>query len=78
MTSPSLRFRPATVADRDVILRHRRGMFRDMGQGTGAELDRMVEATKPWLERALADGSYPGWLAECKGRVVASSPVEGF
>ena len=60
MTSPNLRFRPATVADRDVILRHRRGMFRDMGQGTEAELDRMVEATRPWLERALADGSYRG------------------
>jgi GNAT superfamily N-acetyltransferase len=75
MTSTNLRFRPATVADCDVILHHRRGMFRDMGQGTEAELDRMVEATKPWLQRALADGSYRGWLAECEGKVVAGGGI---
>jgi GNAT superfamily N-acetyltransferase len=38
-------------------------MFRDMGKGSPEELDRMVEATKPWLAHSLADGSYHHWLA---------------
>ena len=38
-------------------------MFRDMGEGTVEELDRMVEAATPWLARALANGSYRHWLA---------------
>ena len=75
MTPANLQFRRATVQDRDVILHHRRGMFRDMGQGTETELDRMVEATTPWLERALADGSYQGWLAEYEGKVVAGGGI---
>ena len=67
-------FRPATPDDRDVILHHRRGMFRDMGKGTDRELDVMVSATAPWLAGAMADGSYRGWLAEdTKGNVVAGA-----
>ncbi len=34
-----------------------------MGEGNAEELDRMVEVATPWLERALADGSYLHWLA---------------
>ena len=64
MRSDDITFRPATPRDRDIILRHRRGMFSDMGSGTPEELDAMVEATIPWLNVALADGSYRGWLAE--------------
>src|SRR5262249_32371554 len=52
-----------TVEDCGVILHHRRSMFRDMGSGTADELDRMVEVTRPWLQVALADGSYRGWIA---------------
>ena len=51
-------------------------MFRDMGEGTPAELDRMVEATRPWLEQALSAGSYRAWLAEtADGKVVAGGGV---
>ena len=57
MTDPDITFRPATVEDCEIILRQRRGMFRDMGDGTPVELDRMVEAGRPWMKRALADGS---------------------
>lgn len=64
MPSADTRIRIATAADCPVILRHRRQMFEDMGEGTAEDLDRMVEATAPWLEQALADGSYRGWLAE--------------
>ena len=51
-------------------------MFRDMGQGTADELDRMVEVAKPWLARALADGVYHHWLAvDSAGRVAGGGGV---
>jgi hypothetical protein len=47
-----------------------------MGEGTPAELDRMVEATRPWLQRALTNGSYRAWLAEtAEGKVVAGGGI---
>lgn len=76
MPSPNISFRSATPQDCAVILHHRRSMFHDMGEGTAEELDRMVEATAPWLVRALADGSYRGWLAEdSQGSVVVGGGV---
>jgi GNAT superfamily N-acetyltransferase len=55
--------REASPSELAIILHHRRSMFRDMGEGTVEELDRMVEVARPWLERALANGSYRHWLA---------------
>jgi len=76
MSSLDIRFRDATPLDRDAILHHRRCMFRDMGNGTEAELDAMVETTRPWLERALADGSYRAWLAHTTdGKIVGGGGV---
>ena len=76
MPTLDISFRPATPRDRDVILHHRRSMFRDMGEGTDAELDHMAEATSPWLEQALSDGSYRAWLAHtAEGKVVAGGGI---
>ena len=76
MDESMIQFRPATALDRDIILHQRRSMFRDMGEGTEAELEAMVRATSPWLERALADGSYRAWLARTgDNRVVAGGGV---
>lgn len=51
-------------------------MFRDMGEGTVEELDRMVEVATPWLTQALADGSYRHWLAlDLSGRVAGGGGV---
>ena len=51
-------------------------MFRDMGEGSPEELDRMVEVASPWLARALADGSYRHWLAvDASGRVAGGGGV---
>ena len=55
--------REAAPSESAIILHHRRSMFRDMGEGTVEELDRMVEVARPWLARALADGWYRHWLA---------------
>lgn len=38
-------------------------MFRDMGEGTSEELDRMVGVARPWLLQAMAGGKYRHWLA---------------
>ncbi len=63
MDKTEITIREAGLADLETILHHRRWMFRDMGEGSVEELDRMVEAARPWVARALADGSYHHWLA---------------
>jgi hypothetical protein len=76
MPSDDIIIRPATTEDSPTILHHRRCMFEDMGEGTRQDLDRMIDATTPWLERALADGSYRGWLAQTMGgQVVAGGGI---
>jgi GNAT superfamily N-acetyltransferase len=76
MASTAITIRAAKLEDCSVILHHRRSMFQDMGEGTSEDLDKMVEATAPWLTRALTDGSYQGWLAEhAEGKIVAGGGV---
>lgn len=76
VTQPEITIREATPEDQATILNHRTSMFRDMREGTPQELDRMAELTGPWLARALADGSYRGWLAQdSSGCVVAGAGV---
>jgi GNAT superfamily N-acetyltransferase len=68
--------REAAPSESAIILHHRRSMFRDMGEGTVEQLDRMVEVARPWLARALADGSYRHWLAlDASGRVCGGGGV---
>jgi GNAT superfamily N-acetyltransferase len=70
MTQAEITIREAKAGESAIILHHRRSMFRDMGEGTVEELDRMVEVARLWLARALADGSYRHWLAlDSSGRV---------
>jgi GNAT superfamily N-acetyltransferase len=71
----SPQIRPATVADIDVILHHRRNMFAEMGNGSDKERDAMVAAARPFIEAGLRDGSYRSWLVEVDGRVVAGGGV---
>ncbi|MGB9198503.1 MAG: GNAT family N-acetyltransferase, partial [Terriglobales bacterium] len=63
MDKTGITIREASEAYLETILHHRRSMFRDMAEGTVEELDRMVEVARPWLAKALADGSYRHWLA---------------
>jgi GNAT superfamily N-acetyltransferase len=76
MKLAEITIREAAPTESGIILHHRRSMFRDMGEGTVEELDRMVEVATPWLARALADGSYRHWLAldHC-GRVAGGGGV---
>ena len=76
MTSSDITIREAAASESAIILHHRRSMFRDMGEGTVEELDRMVEVAGPWLARALGDGSYRHWLAiDAAGRVAGGGGV---
>jgi GNAT superfamily N-acetyltransferase len=75
-TQDTIIIREAATSESAVILHHRRSMFRDMGEGTVEELDRMVEVARPWLAKALADGSYRHWLAvDGSGRVAGGGGV---
>jgi len=68
--------REAASSESAMILHHRRSMFRDMGEGSVEELDRMVEVASPWLAQALGDGSYRHWLAlDPSGRVAGGGGV---
>jgi len=70
------RIRPATPLDLDVVLRHRRRMFEEMGFRDPEALEGMLEVSATLLGRGLEDGSYRGWLAEAPdGRVVAGGGV---
>jgi GNAT superfamily N-acetyltransferase len=71
MDANDVTIREAGSGDLETILHHRRSMFRDMSEGSVEELDRMVEVARPWLARALADGSYRHWLATDSSGVVA-------
>ena len=62
--------RPLTVSDLDLVVRHRKGMFREMGRPE-EELAAMSAGFRPWLEPRLRDGSYLGWVIEQEGAAVA-------
>ncbi|MFZ0480470.1 MAG: GNAT family N-acetyltransferase [Terriglobales bacterium] len=76
MTADTITIREAGPQDLETILHHRRSMFRDMAEGTVEELDGMVEVARPWVARALADGTYKHWLAiDSQGRVAGGGGV---
>jgi GNAT superfamily N-acetyltransferase len=55
--------RAATMADIPSLLRHRRMMWWDMGRRNEEALALMELAAREYFERAVADGSYRGFLA---------------
>ena len=76
MMAAEITIREALPSESAIILHHRRSMFRDMGEGTVEELDRMVAVARPWLARAISDGSYRHWLAlDASGSVAGGGGV---
>ena len=69
------RLRVATVADAEVIARHRVAMFRDMRALDERDADVLHDASLAYLRRALADGAYRGWVVERDGVVVAGGAI---
>ena len=64
--------RMAIVNDAPIIVHHRRAMFTGMGHTDIAGLDAMDAAFAPYVRRAIADGSYRGWLAVTSERRVVA------
>jgi GNAT superfamily N-acetyltransferase len=67
--------RQVTPDDIPELLRHRRGMYEDMGYSDPASLATMASTCEPYLATALQDGSVQGWLAAVGDRVVAGGFV---
>jgi GNAT superfamily N-acetyltransferase len=64
------RVRPATIADADVLVRHRLAMFEEMGIPLDA--DGLTSAFRTWLQAQMPAGVYRAWLVEgADGRIVA-------
>ena len=55
--------RAATAADIPVLLHHRRMMWWDMGRRDEAALQLMAQAAGEYFPKAIADGTYRGFLA---------------
>jgi GNAT superfamily N-acetyltransferase len=71
---PTYRVREATLEDLDVLVRHRVGMFADMG----AELDveAIETAFRAWLRMTMSSGEYYAWVCETpSGEIVAGAGI---
>jgi GNAT superfamily N-acetyltransferase len=62
--------RPATLADADALVRHRIGMFTDMGVPLDAAA--LESAFRAWLAETMPAGVYRAWLVESAGREIAA------
>ena len=72
---PEVTVRPAVLADIEIILRHRREMFREMGGHYAELLDRFELASRSYFQMALTAGTYYGVFAELRGEVVAGGGI---
>jgi GNAT superfamily N-acetyltransferase len=68
------RVRPATLADAGVLVRHRIGMFTDMGVAMDAA--RLEASFQAWLASQMPSGGYRAWLVEtADGRIVGGGGI---
>jgi GNAT superfamily N-acetyltransferase len=63
------RIRPATLDDIDVLVRHRLGMFADMGVTVD---DSVAPAFRTWLSDMMPSGTYRAWLTETNTNEIAA------
>jgi GNAT superfamily N-acetyltransferase len=72
---PQLRIREATLNDIPDLLRHRRGMYEDMGYDDEASLVAMTETSRPYVRDAMTNGTQHAWVAVIDNRVVGGGLV---
>ena len=72
--SDDVLIRQATPDDISALLRHRQGMYEDMGYNDRAALSAMVSTCRPYLAAALENGTLRGWLA-CAGEQIVAGGV---
>ena len=73
--SLALFIRQATHDDIPEILRQRRGMYEDMGYEDAVAISGMISTCEPYLNSAMADGSFRSWLALDGTRIVGGGAV---
>jgi GNAT superfamily N-acetyltransferase len=73
--SLDITIREATLNDVPEILRHRHGMYEDMGYQDPEALAGMVSTSETYMTYALAERSCRAWLALAAGRVVGGGAV---
>jgi len=72
--NPSYTIRPATFADADALVRHRLGMFTDMGVPFDAAA--LAPAFRAWLAETMPAGVYRAWLADsASGDIAAGAGI---
>ena len=67
------RIRPATLADADVMVRHRVAMFTEMGVPLDAAV--LEPAFRAWLEDVMPAGTYRAWLVEAGGEITGGGGI---
>ena len=73
---PGYSVRRATVRDLDVLVRHRRGMFEDMGGHDPERLDLHDRSYRRWARQRLRTKRFLAWVAVTSGGdAVASGAV---
>jgi len=72
-TARGFRIRRATLRDLDVLVRHRRGMWRDISDHTEAELDAADRVYRRWARQRMKAGALVGFLAVARDGGVAAS-----
>ena len=71
-----MEIRAASLNEKDleIIVRHRRGMFFDMGHQDERALAEMSEKFRGWLRRKMEAGEYLAWFATgAEGAVMAGA-----
>ena len=73
--SREVSIRQVTPDDIPELLRHRQGMYEDMGYNDAQAMSKMVETCRPYLAAALANGTLHAWLACVGEKVIAGGFV---
>lgn len=68
----SFLIRPATLADAETIVAHRRAMFLEMGYLDDDAMHQMLRAFRPWLLTKMESGEYLAWFAIGADREIAA------
>lgn len=64
---------PATPDDIPHLLRHRKGMYQDMGYTDAVAIAAMLSSSEVYLQEAMRNGSFRAWVALHEGQVVAGA-----
>lgn len=64
--------RRAATADLEILVAHRRAMFKDMGYNDDAALDSMSAKFQVWLLEHMNAGDYHAWLVSAADGSVAA------